>query len=56
MSIIQNKSLPSTLCQNIEKEKSLISSCFRCNPNVCMIENCIGINMFKPTKITENNG
>ena len=35
------KSLPSTLCQNIVKEKNLISSCFRSNPNVCMIEKCI---------------
>ena len=37
----KHKSLPSTLCQNIVKEKSSISSCFRSNSNVCMIENCI---------------
>ena len=28
-------------CYIIVKEKNLISSCFRSNPNVCMIENCI---------------
>ena len=28
-------------CQNVVKEKNLISSCFRSNPYVCMIENCI---------------
>ena len=50
------KSLPSTLCQNIVKENNLISFCFRSNPNVCMIYNCIvlyklvEINMFKPIR------
>ena len=27
--------------QPVVKEKNLISSCFRSNPNVCMIKNCI---------------
>ena len=34
-------SLPYTLCQKIVKEKNLISFCFRSNPNVCTIDNCI---------------
>ena len=29
------------MAKDLLKEKNLISSCFRSNPNVCMIENCI---------------
>ena len=35
------KSLPSTICQNIVKEKNSISSCFRSNPYVFMFKNYI---------------
>ena len=35
------KSLPYTFCQNIVKEKNLISFCFQSNPYVCMTDNCI---------------
>ena len=55
------KSLPSTLCQNVVKEKNLISSCFRSNPNVCMIEICIVLYklirnnyVYKPNNLKKN--
>ena len=41
MNLYYAGSLLSILCQNIVNEKNLISSCFRSNPNVGMIENCI---------------
>ena len=43
------KPLPSTLCtlcRKIVVKKNSISSGFRSNPNVCMVENCIVRDMF----------